>query len=76
MSFAEFCQGIGRHTLYSSTWSSLDCGVGDSSTLGSFAYAFDAYISREAFEVLKEIYNAGAVAHTAAAAVAAPTCAA
>eukprot|EP01043_Picozoa_sp_COSAG02_P042406 COSAG02_NODE_3604_length_6492_cov_3.323166_6_plen_70_part_00 len=69
MSFAEFCQGIGRQTLVSATWSSPQ-SVGDDLTLGSFAYAFEAYISHEAFEILKVIYNAGAAAH---AAVAAPT---
>ena len=65
MSFAEFCEGVCKETLHLATWSPTEssayCAGADS--LESFTYAFQAYMSREAYELLLKIHNQASAAH-------------
>ena len=65
MSFAEFCYGVGKETLRLATWSPTEssacCAGADS--LESFTYAFQAYMSHVAYELLKLIHNQASAAH-------------
>ena len=60
VTLAEFCTGVGRTALRPATWSPADGCAGEITTLGSFVSYFQAFVSREAYQLLEQVYNESA----------------